>query len=150
MARALVLAVGHRWCLGPRRESVLGAEITQNRRDSRCAFFIKDVIGPDGCVSISDEAKGESGDVEGHTKTGGLILHHGNLDSEGKFIKEDKYISTAEEPDHDGLCLLEQEYFSRAILEDLDLTDHLNDAINSLKIVLAADESFKTGKTIVL
>ncbi len=117
---------------------------------SETAFFIKDVIGPGGCVSISDEAKGESGDVEGHTKTGGLILHHGNLDSEGRFIKEDKYISTAEEPDHDGLCLLEQEYFSRAILEDLDLTDHLNDAINSLKIVLAADESFKTGKTIVL
>lgn len=117
---------------------------------SETAFFIKDVIGPNGCVSISDEAKGESGDIEGHTQTGGLILHHGALNSEGNFSKEDEYISTAEEPDHDGLCLLEQQYFLRAILEDLDLTSHLNDAVNSLKIVLAADESFRTGNTIVL
>ena len=117
---------------------------------SETAFFIKDVIGPKGCVSISEEAKRESGDIEGHTKTGGLILHHGELNSDSEFIKEDEYISTAEEPDHDGLCLLEQKYFLRTILEDLDLTDHLNDAINSLKIVLAADESFKTAKTVIL
>lgn len=117
---------------------------------SETSFFIKDVIGPNGCVSISDEAKGESGDIEGHAQTGGLILHHAAMNSKGSFSKEDEYMSTAEEPDHDGLCLLEQQYFLRAILEDLDLTNHLNDAVNSLKIVLAADESFRTGNTIVL
>jgi hypothetical protein len=31
-----------------------------------------------------------------------------------------------------------------------DLTSHLNDAVNSLRIVLAADKSIKTGKKIVL
>jgi len=45
---------------------------------------------------------------------------------------------------------LEQLYLLKAIKEDLDLTDHLNDAVNSLRIVLAADESFKTGKTVEL
>jgi hypothetical protein len=32
----------------------------------------------------------------------------------------------------------------------LDLTDHLDDALASMRIVEAADESFRTGKTIEL
>ena len=32
----------------------------------------------------------------------------------------------------------------------MDLSDHLADAVNSLKIVLAADESARTGKTVEL
>lgn len=117
---------------------------------SETSFFIKDVMGPAGCVSISDTAKGDSDDIEGHTKTGGLVLHHGELDDQGSFAKKDEFISTEEEPDHDGLCLLEQELFLKSITQDLDLSGHLADAIHSLKIVLAADESFKTGKTICL
>ncbi len=117
---------------------------------SETAFFVKDVIGPKGCVSISDSAKGASDDVEGHSKTGGLLLHHSETDAEGNFAREDQYISTEDEPDHDGLCRLEQEYFLKAIQEDLDLGAHLRDAVNSLKIVLAADASFKSGKTVML
>lgn len=117
---------------------------------SETAFFVKDVIGPKGCVSINDMDKGESGDIEGHTKTGSLKLHHSQLDSDGHFVKNDEIIDTADEPDHDGLCLLEQEYLLNAIQNDVDLTDHLNDAVNSLKVVLAADESVKTGKTVIL
>ena len=117
---------------------------------SETAVFIKDVIGPAGSVSISDETKSDSQDIEGHTKTGGLKLHHAALDDKGNFIKKDDFISTIEEPDHDGLCLLEQEYFLKAIVEDFDISDHLRDAVNSLRIVLAADESFRTGRTISL
>jgi len=117
---------------------------------SETAVFIKDVIGPKGSVSIADDTKGDSQDIEGHTKTGGLIVHHAALDEKGSFIKKDDFISTIEEPDHDGLCLLEQEYFLKAIVEDLDLNDHLRDAVNSLRIVLAADESIRTGRTIAV
>jgi len=117
---------------------------------SETAFFVKDVIGPKGCVSIADEKKGDSDDIEGHTKTGGLILHFSELDANGKFIKKDLLVSTEDEPDHDGLCLLEQEYFLKSIQKDLDLTNHLSDAVNSLKIVLAADKSFRTGETVHL
>ncbi|MGI9548319.1 MAG: Gfo/Idh/MocA family protein [Flavobacteriaceae bacterium] len=117
---------------------------------SQTSFFIKDVIGPKGCVSIADSAKGDSDDIEGHTKTGSLILHHSVLNPDGSFAKQDETISTEQEPDHDGLCLLEQQYFLRAITKDLDLAEHLQDAVNSLKIVLAADESFKSGKTVAL
>jgi hypothetical protein len=45
---------------------------------------------------------------------------------------------------------LEQELFLKAIRENLDMTEHLRDAVNSLKIVLAADESFRTGNTVLL
>ena len=97
-------------------------------------------------MCIRDRSK----DIEGHTKTGGLKIHHGAINEKGEFIKADEYISMADEPDHDALCLLEQEYLLRAIQEDVDLSEHMNDAVNSMKIVMAADLSFRTGKTIAL
>jgi predicted dehydrogenase len=117
---------------------------------SETAFFVKDVIGPKGCVSIVESSNVLSDNVEGHTKTNGLLLHHAQLDAEGKFTKQDELITTLEEPDHDGLCLLEQQFFCNAIQNNTDLTNHMNDAIHSLQIVIAADESFRTGKTIML
>ena len=117
---------------------------------SETAFFVKDVIGPRGCVSIQDSEKGDSDDIEGHSKTGSLLLHHSKLKPDGTFASADELISTADEPDHDGLCLLEQEYFLKAITEDIDLGDHLRDAVNSMQIVLAADASVRSGATVFL
>lgn len=121
---------------------------------SETAYFVKDVIGPKGCVSIVDKnphADGVATDnVDSHTGTNTLVLHHSETGVDGAFVKKDEFMDTTDEPDHDGLCFLEQEYFLKAIQEDLDLTDHLEDAINSLRIVLAADESARTGKTIEL
>ena len=116
---------------------------------SETAFFVKDVIGPNGCVSIIDsELKDNSQDIEGHTKTGSLKLHHSLLDKQGNFAKKDEIIDTSEEPDHDGLCQLEQEFLLDAIINDRDLTEHQEAAVQSLQVVLAADQAFKTGKTI--
>ncbi len=117
---------------------------------SETAFFVKDVIGPKGCVSIVDDTKGNSDNVDDHSKTGALKLHHSTTDENGNFTKPDELIDTSDEPDHDGLCLLEQKYFLKAIVDGLDLSNHLRDAVNSLRIVLAADESFRTGKTVQL
>ena len=120
---------------------------------SETAFFVKDVIGPKGCVSIVDESgerKDGSADIDGHSKTGGILLHHSARDARGDFEKNDEFFSTKDEPDHDALCHLEQEVLLDAIVNDRDLSDHLRDAVNSLRIVLAADESFRTGKTIAL
>lgn len=120
---------------------------------SETAFFVKDVVGPKGCVTIQAKdagGEGASSDVDAHTKTEMLRLHHSELDGEGNFIKEDDWIGTDDEPDHDGLCYREQEYFLNAIRNELDLTDHMADAINSMRIVAAADESFRTGKSIEL
>ncbi len=117
------------------------------------AFFVKDVWGPKGSVTITAQnASGEdqSDNVDAHTKTEMLRVHSSEIDSDNNFVSEDKWVSTEDEPDHDGLCQREQEFFLNAIVNDVDLTAHNDDAINSLKIVLAADESFKTGKTIEL
>ncbi len=53
-------------------------------------------------------------------------------------------------PDHNELCKREQEVLYKAITENVDLTDHVADAVNSLKICFAAVESYRTGKTIHL
>jgi len=120
---------------------------------SEVAFFIKDVVGPKGCVSISGvkDSGSDSDDIESHTKAEALKLHHGELDADGNFAKpEDEIINCADEPDHDGLCWREQELFLDAIVNDGDLSAHMDDAVNSLRIVLAADEAFRTGKTVEL
>lgn len=117
---------------------------------SETAYFIKDVIGPEGSVSISDEPKGASDDLSGHTQTGGLKIHHGKIDSTGQFVRKDEWVSIQEEPDHDALCLLEQTLFLSAIKGEVNLSEHLQAAVDSLKIVLAADESVKSGKVVFL
>jgi len=121
---------------------------------SETAYFVKDVIGPKGCVSIVDKAGGErsagSDDIDSHSTTNSLKLHYAQTNGKGEFTQPDQMLDTTDEPDHQGLCDLEQQLFARAILDDLDMSDHIQDAINSLKIVLAADESYKTGQTVVL
>ncbi|MEM8487212.1 MAG: Gfo/Idh/MocA family oxidoreductase [Bacteroidota bacterium] len=117
---------------------------------SETAFFVKDVIGPKGCVSIVEKVDEDTSDIGGHTNTGCLKVHHSTLNPDGSFAKPDEFIDTSDEPDHDALCELEQRFLLNAILNDVDLTSHAYDAVNSLKIVLAADESFKTGKTVEL
>ena len=39
---------------------------------------------------------------------------------------------------------------ARAIADDLDLTRHMQDAVRSLAICLAADESVRTGQIVKL
>ncbi len=118
---------------------------------SETAFFVKDVIGPNGCVSIVAGNEGASSDeVDGHSKAEALRLHHSELGADGTFSKPDEIIDCAEDPGHDGLCVLEQEMFLDAIQRDVDLGDHMQDAINSLRIVLAADEAYRTGTTVEL
>lgn len=120
---------------------------------SEVAFFVKDVVGPKGCVSIVAEkaaAEGQSANVDAHTQTQALRLHHATLTSEGTFAKSDEVVRLKDEPDHDALCFREQEFFLKAICEDVDLTDHMEDAVASMRIVEAADESFRTGRTIDL
>lgn len=120
---------------------------------SQTAFFVKDVIGPKGCVSIVAKdagAEGKSDSVEAHTKTESLRVHHADIDAQNEFTKEDEWINLMDEPDHQGLCDREQAYFYEAMVQDLDLSDHLDDAVNSLRIAFACDESVKTGQMVEL
>ena len=120
---------------------------------SETAFFIKDVVGPKGSASIVAEqasAQGQSANVDVHTQTQCIRVHHGALNEDGTLAQSDEIIRLDDEPDHDALCLREQEAFLRTIREDLDAEEQLDAALNSMRIVAAADESFRTGKTIEL
>lgn len=108
---------------------------------SETAFFVKDIISPNGSVSITDADKGASADIDGHTKVGGLLVHR----PEG-----DRMIDLPDEPGHQDLCDAEQAFVLRAITDDIDLTRHMQDAVQSLRICLAADESIRTGQPVAL
>jgi predicted dehydrogenase len=114
---------------------------------SETAFFVKDVVGPKGSVSIvMAETAGDvkSDDINAHTKTNQILWHHTDMS------KPDERIDVSDEPGHDDLCEREQRYLLKAIEEDLDLTDHMEDAVKSLKIVIAADRSIHEGQVISL
>jgi len=114
---------------------------------SETAFFVKDVIGPKGSVSIvmaETASDVKSDDINAHTKTNQILWHHADMS------KPDERINMTDEPDHDALCEREQRYLLKAIDQDLDLADHMSDAVKSLRIVMAADESVRTGQVVAL
>lgn len=108
---------------------------------SETAFFVKDIVSPNGAVSITEGNPGASADIDGHTRVGGLLVHR----PEG-----DRRIALPDEPGHQALCDAEQAFVLRAIAEDIDLTRHMNDAVQSLRICLAADESIRSGAMVTL
>ena len=120
---------------------------------SETAFFVKDVIGPNGSVSIvsdDDTFNKDSDNIENHTKNNCLKIHSSKLDSDDNFISPNKKIIYDEDPSHQDLCDYEQEYFYKSISEDVDLKSHMEDAYKSLQIALACDEAVKKGKTVFL
>ncbi|MEM1362264.1 MAG: Gfo/Idh/MocA family oxidoreductase [Pseudomonadota bacterium] len=108
---------------------------------SETAFFVKDIVSPAGSVSITEGNKGASADIDGHTKVGGILVH---------TPAGDRQIDMPDEPGHQALCDAEQAYVLKAIADDTDLTRHMTDAVQSLAICLAADESIRTGQPISL
>ncbi|CAH2398821.1 Gfo/Idh/MocA family protein [Mesorhizobium escarrei] len=117
---------------------------------SETAFFVKDVISPNGCVSIVMKEGVRSDDIDTHTKTSTLRLHSAATGADGKFAKADEMLSMEGEPGHQALCDREQAFLLKAIREDLDLSRHMDDAVKSLAVCLAADESVRSGKAVQL
>jgi hypothetical protein len=92
----------------------------------------------------------KSDDIDTHTKTSTIRLHSAATGPDGKFVREDEMLSMAGEPGHQDLCDLEQAFVLKAIREDLDLTRHMDDAVKSLAVCLAADESVRSGAAVKL
>lgn len=107
---------------------------------SEVAYFVKDVISPRGAVSILSGMHPASDSVDGHTRVGALRVHAAD--------GTDRDIDFPGEPGHQALCDAEQAFLLRAIAEDIDLGRHMTDAVQSLAICLAADESIRTGRVI--
>jgi hypothetical protein len=108
---------------------------------SETAFFVKDIVSPNGAVSIIDAGKADSANIDGHTRVGGLLLHR---------LDGDTHIELPDEPGHQLLCDAQMAFVLNVIAEDIDLTRHMSDAVQSLAICLAADESIRTGQPVSL
>ncbi|MGH7120029.1 MAG: Gfo/Idh/MocA family protein [Acetobacteraceae bacterium] len=127
---------------------------------SETAFFVKDVIGPRGAVSILASEQGRcnpagarstiSSDIATHINARVLRLHHAALTADDSMALADEDITIADSPDHDEISVREQQWLRQTIRDDLDLSSHWADAVNSLRIVLAADSSIRTGKVVDL
>ena len=117
---------------------------------SETAFFVKDVISPKGCVSIVMDEGARSDDIDTHTKTSTIRLHKAELGPDGRFSKPDELLRMEGEPGHQELCEREQAFVLKAIHEDMDLTRHMEDAVQSLRVCLAADESVRIGRAVKL
>ena len=126
---------------------------------SEVAFFVKDVVGPKGAVSIVPghsenkdqlEDVSDSADIDRHTKTDRIQYHHAEVGPDKNFVRKDEFISTEDEPNHQDLCDREQAFFLKAINEDLDLSESMDAAVNSLRIVLAAEQSINEERVVEL
>jgi len=109
---------------------------------SDTAFFVKDVISPNGAVSIRMPETARSDDIDTHTKTALIRLH--------RVGRPDEDLSMADEPGHQALCDRQAAFVARAIAQDLDLSRHLADAVASLEVCLAADASVRSGQPVRL
>lgn len=109
---------------------------------SETAYFVKDVISPNGAVSIVSTETNDSADIDSHTKVGSLRVHT----TDG----EDRLIDLPDEPGHQELCDSEAAFMADAIKNNTDLTKHMSDAVQSLAICLAADESIRSGEPVNL
>ncbi len=117
---------------------------------SETAFFVKDVISPRGqCF----DHHGRDGQVRRHRHPHKDVDHSiaSRRNGRGRRVRQDRQeLSMADEPGHQELCDREQAFVLKAIREDLDLPRHMDDAVQSLAVCLAADESVRTGKAIEL
>ncbi|WP_298843623.1 hypothetical protein [uncultured Roseobacter sp.] len=112
-----------------------------DRMMSETASLVKDIVSPDGPVSITDDNRGRSADIDGDTRVGGIPV----LRPEG-----DDAIEMHDEFGHREQCGTEQAYLVCTLGESTHLTLHMNDAARSLTICLAADESMRTGRSVSL
>ncbi len=117
---------------------------------SETASFVKDVVGPRGSATIAGNKEADSADIDAHSKTNAIRVHFSELRADGQFAREDEILTTTTEPDHQGLCDLEQEFFLRAIRGEADTSAHIAAALGSLRVVLACETSIREGRSVDL
>lgn len=101
---------------------------------SGAAFFVKDIVGPNGSVSFvpNDQARTEAETISGsahvdkHTKTDAIRIQHAEIDSNTKeFARRAEILSVEVEPGHQKLCNSERAFFLRPVREGSDLSESL-------------------------
>ncbi|GEO15382.1 Gfo/Idh/MocA family protein [Microvirga aerophila] len=127
---------------------------------SQTAFIVKDIIGPKGSVSVlapdiveptlAGATAATSSEIHTHSKIRPLRLHHAEVGPGNSLVHSDEDIEITERLDHTQLCERKQTYLLNAIRHDTDMSDHMRRAVDSIRIVLAADESIRSKRVVEL
>src|SRR5262249_20035647 len=127
---------------------------------SQTAFIVKDIIGPKGSISAMSPENvlptpagatvATSSEISTHSKIRPVRLHHAELGPDNVLIHGDEDIEISEQPNHAQLSERKQTYLLNAIRENWDMSEHMRRAVDSMRIVLAADESIRTGRLVEL
>jgi predicted dehydrogenase len=117
---------------------------------SETAFFVKDVIGPRGAVSLTIGDGAASASVDTHTATACIRVHGAATGQDGRFVAPDELVAPHDEPGHQQLCERQAQFVLDAIRDDIDLSAHMDAALRSLAVVLAADRSMRERRAIDL
>jgi hypothetical protein len=122
--------------------------------------MVKDIIGPKGSISVIPPThklgtpEGAtwtfSSDIHTHGRMESVLVHHSALHPDRSLVEGDEIIPVVDKPGHDEICRLEQIYLLDAINGKVDLGEHMDAAVNSLKIVLAADLSIREKRMVEL
>lgn len=125
---------------------------------SQTAFIVKDFMGPKGAVSViapdiveptpAGATSAISSDIHTHSKIRPLRLHRSEIGPDNSLVHGDEDIDIPERLDHTQLCERKQAFLLDAIVNDRDLSDHMRRAVDSMRIVMAADESIRTGRVV--
>jgi predicted dehydrogenase len=114
-------------------EAAFGPMVSQAAKD------LRDIVGPNGSITLQHTSQGLR-----------LLRHYATLNATGQFANTDALIDIQPEPNHADLCRAEQAFFLQAITEQIDLTQHHERAVQSLKAVLAAEASLRCGEPVAL
>ncbi len=85
---------------------------------SEVAFFVKDIMGPQGRRAYGGRGAGEfsgsrrhqrvSSEIETHSKAGAIRIHHSQLNPDQSLTKSDEEINVTDQPDHHELSIRKQ------------------------------------------
>ncbi|MCO5069949.1 MAG: Gfo/Idh/MocA family oxidoreductase [Rhizobiaceae bacterium] len=127
---------------------------------SQTAFIVKDFMGPKGSVSViapdivdptpAGATSATSSEISTHSKIRPLRLHRAEIGPDNSLVHGDEDIDIPERLDHTQLCERKQSFLLDAIRNDHDLSENMRRAVDSMRIVMAADESIRTGKCVEL
>jgi predicted dehydrogenase len=118
---------------------------------SSTAGVVKDVMSPRGSVSLVMDAGTDAADIETHTKAGQLRVHALEFTPGGAVAgATESLVPIHDQVDHQSLCDREQAFLAEAIATNADLSAHHEDALRSLEIVLAAEQSLRTRRAVDL
>jgi len=118
---------------------------------SETAFFVKDMIGPKGCVSIAMDERKDGLRLGRQPHQDECATRASRRADWRRALRQARRNSAhGRRAGPSGAVQSRAAAFLAAIRNDEDLSEHARGAVDSLRIVLAADRSVRTAEVVTL